>query len=173
MYTPTSKPENSAVSLYTLFWVIECSAVVQLLSHFQLFVTPQTAVSQTSLSFTISWSFLKLMSIEFMVCWWWDERCPSNHLIQLDDEMSIQSSHPLSPPFPAAFNLSQHQGLFRCVSSSHQVAKVLASVLPVNIQGWFPLGWTGFISLLSKAFPALQLESISSLALSHIIRTHL
>ena len=90
-----------------------------------LFATPWTATCQTSLSFTISWSFLKLMSIEFMVCWWWDERCPSNHLIQLDDEMSIQSSHPLSPPFPAAFNLSQHQGLFQWVGSPHQVTKVL------------------------------------------------
>ena len=64
-----------------------------------------------------------------------------------------QPSHPL-PPSPFAFNLSQDQGLFQWVSSSHQVAKVLdsasASVLPVNIQDWFPLGWTGWISLQSK-----------------------
>ena len=38
---------------------------------------------------------------------------------------AIQSSHPLSSPSPPAFNLSQHQGLFQWVSSSHQVAKVL------------------------------------------------
>ena len=38
---------------------------------------------------------------------------------------AIQPSHPLSSPFPPAFNLSQHQGLFQWVSSSHQVAKVL------------------------------------------------
>ena len=38
---------------------------------------------------------------------------------------AIQSSHPLSSPFPPAFNLSQHQGLFKWVSSSHHVAKVL------------------------------------------------
>ena len=38
---------------------------------------------------------------------------------------SIQPSHPLSSPSPPAFNLSQHQGLFQWVSSSHQVAKVL------------------------------------------------
>ena len=37
----------------------------------------------------------------------------------------IQPSHPLSAPSPHAFNLSQHQGLFQWVSSSHQVAKVL------------------------------------------------
>ena len=38
---------------------------------------------------------------------------------------TIQPSHPLSSPFPPALNLSQHQGLFQWVSSSHQVAKVL------------------------------------------------
>ena len=38
---------------------------------------------------------------------------------------AIQPSHPLSSPSPPAFNLSQHQGLFQLVSSSHQVAKVL------------------------------------------------
>ena len=38
---------------------------------------------------------------------------------------AIQSSHPLSSPSPPALNLSQHQGLFKWVSSSHQVAKVL------------------------------------------------
>ena len=38
---------------------------------------------------------------------------------------AIQPSHPLSTPSPPTFNLSQHQGLFQRVSSSHQVAKVL------------------------------------------------
>ena len=70
---------------------------------------------------------------------------------------AIQPSHPLSFPSPPAFNLSQLQGLFQGASSSHQVAKVLevlvsasASVLPKNIQDWFPLGWTGWISLQSR-----------------------
>ena len=68
---------------------------------------------------------------------------------------TIQPSHPLSSSSPPTFNLSQHQGLFQRVSSSHQVAEVLGvsastSVLPMNIQDWFPLGWTGWISLLSK-----------------------
>ena len=66
----------------------------------------------------------------------------------------IQPSHPLLSPSPPAFNLSQHQGLFKGVRSSRQVAKVLvsasASVLPMNIQDWFPLEWTGWISLQSK-----------------------
>ena len=64
----------------------------------------------------------------------------------------IQPSHPLLSPSPPTFNHSQHQGLFRWVSSSHQVAKVLEfqlqhQSLPMNIQDWFPLGWTGWIFL--------------------------
>ena len=48
-----------------------------------------------------------------------------------------------------------HQGLFQLVGSLHQMTKVIgasasASVLPMNIQGWFPLGLTGLISLKSK-----------------------
>ena len=66
---------------------------------------------------------------------------------------AIQPSHPLSSP-PSAFNLSQHQGLFKWDSSLHEVATVLefvsASVLPMNIQDWFLLGLTGWISLKSK-----------------------
>ena len=67
---------------------------------------------------------------------------------------AIQPSHPLSSPSPPAFNLAQHQGLFRWISSSHQVAKVselqLQHVIPMSILCWFPLGLTSLISLLSK-----------------------
>ena len=67
----------------------------------------------------------------------------------------IQLSHPLLSPSPTAFSLSQHQGIFQWLSSSHQVVKVVGvlastSILPVNLQDWFPLGWTGWISFLSK-----------------------
>ena len=48
---------------------------------------------------------------------------PQTHVHWVSDV--IQPSHPLSSPSPPAFNLSQHQGLFQWVSSSHQVAKVL------------------------------------------------
>ena len=65
---------------------------VQSLSHTRLFATPWTAAHQASLSITNSPSLLKLMSIEPVM--------PSN----------ISSS---VVPFPAAFNLSQHQGLFK------------------------------------------------------------
>ena len=81
---------------------------------------------------------------------------------------AIQPSHPLSSPSSPALNLSQHQGLFKSVSSSHQVAKVglsaSTSVLPMNIQDWFPLGWTGWISLLSKGLFKRLLQHCSSKA---------
>ena len=78
---------------------------VQSLSHVRLFVTPWTTARQASLSITNSQSLPKPMSIESVI--------------------AIQPSHPLSSPSPPALNLSQHQGLFKWVSSLHQVAKVL------------------------------------------------
>ena len=93
----------------------------------------------------------------------------------------IQPSHPLSSPSPPAFNLFQHQDLFKWVSSSHQEAKVLEFQLQhQSFQwrlwfplGWFPLGWTGWISLQSKglsqeSFPTPQFKSINSSALSFL-----
>ena len=68
---------------------------------------------------------------------------------------AIQPFHILLSPSPPAFNLSQHQGSFpmsQFFTSGEQSTEVSASasVLPMNIQGRFPLGWTGWISLLSK-----------------------
>ena len=94
------------------------------------------------------------------------------HIHRVSD--AIQPSHPLSSPSPPAFNLSQHQGIFKWVSPSHQVAKVLefqasALVLPVNIQGWFPIGLTGSPCSprdSQESSPAPQFESISSSVLN-------
>ena len=67
---------------------------------------------------------------------------------------AIQPSHPLSLPSPPAFNLSQHRGFFPMsqlsTSGGQSIgASASASILPMNIQGWAPLGLTGWISLLS------------------------
>ena len=72
---------------------------------------------------------------------------------RIDD--AIQPAHPLSSPSPPAFSLSQHQGLFpisQFFTSGGQSIRVSASasVLPMNIQGWLPLGLTDLISLQSK-----------------------
>ena len=110
------------------------SSSVQSLSRVLLFATPWTVARQASLSITNSWSFAQI------------------HVHWVG--VAIQPSHPLSSPSPPAFTLSQHQGLFQGVTSSHQVAKVLVSastsVLPMNTQDWSPLRWTGWISLKSK-----------------------
>ena len=68
---------------------------------------------------------------------------------------AIQSSHPLPQSSLFAFNLSQHQGFFPMsqfsASGGQSIgASASASVLPMSIQGWFPLALTGLISLLSK-----------------------
>ena len=74
------------------------------------------------------------------------------HAHRVDD--AIQPSHPLSSPSPPAFNLSQHQCIFKWVNSAWggQSIRVSASasVLPMNTQDWSPLGWAGWISLQSK-----------------------
>ena len=75
---------------------------VQSLSHVCLFATPWTAARQASLFMTNSQSLLTLTSVD-----------------------AIQPSYPLLSPSPSAFNLAQHQGVFKWVSSSHQMAKVL------------------------------------------------
>ena len=66
---------------------------------------------------------------------------------------AIQPSHPLSSPSSPAFNLAQHQGLCKWVSSSHHMAKVLEfqhQSFQWTPRNWSPLGWTGWTSLLSK-----------------------
>ena len=109
---------NSYFSISVFFWIggynyplphqqclVQFSSVqfssVQSLSRVLLFATPWTAAHQASLSITSSHSLFRLMSIESVM--------PSNHLIF----------------YPPAFILSQSQGFFQWVTSSHQVAKVL------------------------------------------------
>ena len=108
--------------------------VVQSLSHVQLFATPWTEAHQASLSFTISRNLLKLMSIELMMS--------SNYLILCHPLFSCLQSLPASGSFP----MSQ---LFASGGQSIGVS-ISASVLPMSIQVWFPLGLTGLIFLLSK-----------------------
>ena len=108
--------------------------VVLLLSHVWLFATPYTAARQASLSFTYSWSLLKLTSIESVRS--------SNHLI-LCCFLLLQFS-----VFPSIRVFSNESALAWGGQSIGNSAS--ASVFPMNIQEWFPLGLTGLISLLSK-----------------------
>jgi len=70
---PPPAPSPPPSLKYTFCPPFPFVVVVQSLSHVQLFATPWTAARQASLSFTISWSLLKLMSIELVM--------PSNYLI--------------------------------------------------------------------------------------------
>ena len=107
---------------------------VQLLSGVWLFATPWTAAHQASLSLTISWSLLKLMSIESVMA--------SKHLILCQSLLLLSSIFPSIGSFPMSqFFTSGSQSIG--VSAS-------TSVLPMNIQDWFPLGLTVWISLQSK-----------------------
>ena len=109
--------------------------VVWMLSCIRHFAIPLSAAHQASLSFAISQSLFKLMTIESV--------------------NAKQPSHPLLTPSSPTLNFSQHQGRFQWVvffSVGGQSIRASASapVFTMHIQGWFPLGLTGLISLLAK-----------------------
>ena len=115
-------------------WLNDQFSSVQSLSHFWLFVTPWTAAHQASLSITNSWSLLKLMPVKLVM--------PSNHLILCHPLLLLPSIFPSIRVFS--------NGPFFASSCQSIAVSASASVLPMNIQDWFPLGWTGWISLQSK-----------------------
>ena len=123
--------------------------VVQLLHHVQLFATPWTAACQASVSFIISWSLLRLMM-------------SSNHFILYYPLLLLPSI------FPSIRVFSNESALH--IGWPNIGASASASVLPMNIQGWFRLGLAGLLSLqskgLSRVFSSTQFKSINSLALS-------
>ena len=126
------KSPVSSLILYTAS--LGCLIVVQLLNHVQLFMTPWTAARQASLSITISQSLLKLVSIELVM--------PSNHFILCHPLLLLPSIFPSLGVFPV-------DQLFTSGGQSIGTSPS-ALVLPMNIQDWFPLGLTGWISLQSK-----------------------
>ena len=105
-----------------------CLLPVLLLLNPTLWEPPWTTACQASLSFSLS------EFAQTLVHWISD---------------AIQPSHPLLPPSRPPLNL--FQDLVFSIELALQIrASASASVLPMNIQGWFPLGLTGLISLLSK-----------------------
>ena len=107
---------------------------VQSLSHVQLFLTPRTAAHQASLSITNSRSLLRLISIESVMS--------SNHLILCHSILLLPSIVPSIRVFSKE-SVLHIRGQSIGVSAS-------ASVLPMNFQDRFLLGWTSWISLPSK-----------------------
>ena len=109
------------------------TVVAQSLSCVHLW-TPWAAALQLSLSFTTFQSLLKLVSIESVM--------PSNPLNLCCPFFSDPQSFPASGSFPVSQFFTSGGPSIRASAS--------ASVLPMNIQGWFPLGLTALISLQSK-----------------------
>ena len=104
---------------------------VQLLSCVRLFATPWTAAHQASLTITNYWSPPKPMSIESVM--------PSNHLILCRPLLL------LPPIFPSIRVLSNESVLH--IRWPKYWGSASGSVLPMNTHDWYPLGWTGWISL--------------------------
>ena len=135
--------------LFSIVWqqifFISYVVFMQSVSHVRLSATPWIA-HLASLSFTISQSLLKLMSVELVML--------SNHLSSVISFSFCPQSFPASGSFPMSW-------LF---TSDGQSVGNSASVLPMNIHGWFPLGLTGLISL--------QSTGISRVFSSTTIRNH-
>ena len=119
--------------------------VVPSLGCVPLFLTPWTAALQASLHFTISWSLLRLMSIELKI--------PSNYLILCCPLLLLPSIFSSIRVFPNELDL--------CIRWPSIGALASALDLPVDIHGWFPLGLTCLISLWSKGLSRVFSSTIA------------
>ena len=131
MWHSSKAGSQTQVLVRTLTLMTQLCDTVQSLSHVRFFVTPWTAARQASLSFTISRSLLKCMSIESVM--------PSNHLILC---------HPLLmlSVFSSIKVFSNESAI--CIRWPKYWS---FSISPFNeYSGFIPLGFTGLISLLAK-----------------------
>ena len=121
-----------------------CVVVVQWLSCVEPFVTPWTAAHQASLSFTISWGWLRCMSIELVML--------TNHLI-LCNPLLLPSIFPSIKVFSNELVLHIRWPKYWSFSFS---------ISPSNEYSGFPLGLTGLISLLSKGLSSLLQHNLKA-----------
>ena len=132
-----------------------CISSVQSLSRVQLIATPWITALQASLSITISWSSLRLTSIESVM--------PSSHLILC---------HPLLllPPIPPSIRVFSNVSAL-CMRWPKCWSFSLSIIPSKEIQDWSPLGWTGWISLQSKGLS--RVFSNTTLQKHQFFGTHL
>ena len=128
-------PNNNSKLIVTVIVVV----VVHLLCHVRLFAATWTAAHQASLSFTVSLSLLKLLSIELMML--------SNHLILCCPLLLLPSI------FLRIRVFSSESAL--CIRWPKYWSFSFSISPSMNIQGWFPLWLTGLISLLCKRLSRL------------------
>ena len=132
-------------SLYPLFYERVCINLVLLLSMFDHFRL--VTWSCPTLCDPMDWSMPGFPVHHQLL------ELAQTHVHQVSD--AIQPSHPLSPPSPPAFNLSQTSESFPMswffTSGGQSIgASASAIVLPMNTKDWFPLGLTGLTSLQSR-----------------------
>ena len=144
-----------------MFWELELTdnscqddfSLIQLLSHVQFLAIPRDCSTQ---SITSSRRLLKLLSIKSLM--------PSNHLILCRPLL-------LPPSVFPSIRVFSDESLLHIRWPSIGVS-ASSSDLPVNIKDWFPLAWTGWISLqskgLSRIFSTPQFKSINALVLSFL-----
>ena len=125
--------QTYAIYINTYKMIFYSISSVQSFSHIQLFGTPWTVVRQASLSITNSQSLLKLMSIESLM--------PCNNLILCRPL--------LLPSILSRIRVFSNESVL-FIRWPKYWSSASASVLPKNIQDWFPLGWPAWISLQSK-----------------------
>ena len=139
-------------------WLSVQFSSVQLLSHVRLFATPWIAARQASLSITNSRSSFRLASIESVMhatifCPPLSPRvCSDSHPLSQWCYLTISSSAAPFSFWSKSFPASRSFPLSLLFASSGKSigASASGSVLLMSTQGWFPLGWTRLISMLSK-----------------------
>ena len=141
-FPPSYTETHSTLFDVSVMYVSLKNDSVQSPSHVHLFETQWTAARQTSLPITNSQSLFKLM--------------PSNHLILCLPLL-------LPPSIFPSIRISSNESVFSSGGKSIG-ASASASVLPMNIQDWFSLGWTSLISLQFKRTLKSLLQHHSSKA---------
>ena len=124
------------------------------------------SVAKSCLFASHGWQQAKFpcLSLSLGVC---ANSCPLTWWCQTTTSSSVTS-------YPPALNRSQHQGILSnemALGGQSTGASAAASVLPINIQGWFPLGLTGLISLQSKGLS--RVLSSSTVQKHHFLHAQL
>ena len=148
--------ETTSINYLNIYKTLYQFSSAQSLSCVRLFVTPWIAARQASLSFTNSWSSPKPKSIESVM--------PSNHLILCRLLL-------LLPSIFLSIRVFSNESTL-CIRWPNIGVSASASVLPMNIQDWYPLGWTGWIPCSPRdsqeSSPTPQFKGIHSSVLSFL-----
>ena len=146
-----SHPSNYALGLPVTSPILNCLCCCYSVAKSCLTLCNPMDWSMQGLSFAISWSLLKPMSIESVM--------PSKHLILCCPLLLLLSIFSSNRIFSTESSL--------CIRWPRIGASASAAVLQVNIQVWFPLGLTDLISLQSKGLSSLQHHNLKASILQH------